>query len=123
MDLDTVEVRVNRLLGSVSNEKQKDSYISSAVSSTKGLRQLPGIQMTDSSAYHNRVAVAPAFTNLPACSGDVSPHTVFTSQSKLGMRSTFISHKSQHTFNHFLPVIFWQDMYHRITRWPQLILL
>jgi hypothetical protein len=62
MDLDTVEVRVNNYL--------------------RSLRQLPGIQMTDLSAYHNRVA--PGFTNFPAHGGDVPPHTAFTSQSKLG---------------------------------------
>ena len=83
MDLDTVEGRVNDLLRSFPYRNQRDPWISSAVPSTKDLRQLPGIQMTDSSVYHNRVA--PAFTNLPAHSGDVPPHTVFTSQSKLGL--------------------------------------
>ena len=75
MDLDTVEGRVNDLLRSFPYRNQRDPWISSAVPSTKDLRQLPGIQMTDSSV---------AFTNLPAHSGDVPPHTVFTSQSKLG---------------------------------------
>lgn len=78
LDLETVEGRVNDLLRSFLYRKQRDPWISSAVPSTKDLRQLPGIQMTDSSVYHNRVA--PAFTNLPAHSGDVPPHTVFTSK-------------------------------------------
>lgn len=82
MDPETVEGRVNDLLRSFPNRKQRDPWISSAVPSTKDFLQLPGIQITDSSVYHNRAA--PAFINFPAHSGDVPQHTMFTSQSKLG---------------------------------------
>ncbi|PVH37653.1 hypothetical protein PAHAL_5G053700 [Panicum hallii] len=78
MDLNTLEVRVNSLLSSVSNRNRRGSGISSAASSTKNLQQLPGIQMADSSVYHD--IVAPAFANLPACARDVPTHTIFTSQ-------------------------------------------
>jgi len=82
MDLSTLEVRVNYLLSSVSYRNQKDPWISSAASPTTSLHQLPGIQMSDSSVYHNRFD--PAFTNLPARARDVHAHTMFASQSKLG---------------------------------------
>jgi E1A/CREB-binding protein len=82
MDLDTLEARVDALLSSVSYRNHRDSWVSSAAASAKNLHQLPGIQMTDSSVYHD--VVAPGFTNLPACATDVPTHTVFTSQSKLG---------------------------------------
>ncbi|XP_034580614.1 probable histone acetyltransferase HAC-like 3 isoform X2 [Setaria viridis] len=78
MDLSTLEVRVNALLNSVSHRNHRDSWISSAAPSTKNLQQLPGIQMIDSSVYHERVD--PAFTNLPACARDMPTHTMFTSQ-------------------------------------------
>ena len=82
MDLNTLEVRVNALLSSVSNRNHRGSVISSAASSTKNLQQLPGIQMADSSVYHD--IVAPAFANMPVCARDVPTHSIFTSQSKLG---------------------------------------
>ena len=82
MDLSTLEVRVNYLLSSVSYRNQKDPWISSAASPTTSLHQLPGIQMSDSSVYHN--IFDPAFTNLPARARDVHAHTMFASQSKLG---------------------------------------
>lgn len=78
MDLDTIEARVNDLLRSFLYGNQRDPWISSAVPSTKDLRQLPGIQMTDSSVYHNRVV--PGFTNLPARPGGIPSHAVFTAQ-------------------------------------------
>ncbi|KAG2610941.1 probable histone acetyltransferase HAC-like 3 isoform X2 [Panicum virgatum] len=78
MDLSTLEVRVNYLLSSVSYRNQKDPWISSAASPTTSLHQLPGIQMSDSSVYHNRFD--PAFTNLLARARDVHAHTMFASQ-------------------------------------------
>ncbi|CAL5078482.1 unnamed protein product [Urochloa decumbens] len=72
MDLNTLEVRLNDLLNSVSYRNQRDSWISSTAPSTINLQQLPGIQMTDISVYHDRVD--PAFTSLPAHAGDVPTH-------------------------------------------------
>jgi E1A/CREB-binding protein len=81
MDPSTVEVRVNTFLSSLSHRNHRDSRISSPAPWTQNLQQLPGIQMIDSSVYHERVD--PAFTNLTACARDVPTHTMFTSQSKL----------------------------------------
>ncbi|OEL25360.1 putative histone acetyltransferase HAC-like 3, partial [Dichanthelium oligosanthes] len=78
MDLNTLEVRVNALVSSVSYRNHRDSLISSAASPAKNLQQLPGIQMADSTVYHD--IVAPSFTNLPACARDVPTHTMCGSQ-------------------------------------------
>ncbi|CAO2170527.1 unnamed protein product [Urochloa humidicola] len=80
MDINTLEVRVNDLLNSLLYRNQRDSWVSSAPS-TMNLQQLPGIQMTDYSVYHDKVD--PAFTSLPAHARDVPAHSMFTSQSYL----------------------------------------
>lgn len=95
MDLNTLEVRVNALLRSLSSGNHRDSWMSSTAVSSNNFHELPGIQMTDSSVYHD--IVAPAFNNVPGAR-DVPTHAMFTSQSKLElgmMSSTFIS---QHPF-------------------------
>lgn len=75
MDLNTLEVRVNSLLRSLSRENHR------AAISTNNFHELPGIQMTGSCVY--RDTVSPAFNNVPG-SRDVPTHAMFTSQSKLG---------------------------------------
>ncbi|KAL6658234.1 hypothetical protein ACP70R_003820 [Stipagrostis hirtigluma subsp. patula] len=78
MDLDTVEVRVNAVLNSVSFGSHRDSWMSSAASSAQNLHQLPGRQVWDSSTNH--VVGAPGFTNLPSYARDLSTVTVLTPQ-------------------------------------------
>ncbi|XP_062197213.1 probable histone acetyltransferase HAC-like 3 isoform X2 [Phragmites australis] len=78
MDLNTVEVRVNAMLSSISFDSHRDSWLPSATSSTQNLEQLTRIQVPDSTIYHG--TVGPGFTNAPSCARDVSTHTVFTSQ-------------------------------------------
>ncbi|XP_062196982.1 probable histone acetyltransferase HAC-like 3 isoform X2 [Phragmites australis] len=78
MDLNTVEIRVNAVLSSISFGSHRDFWLSSAVSSTQNLQQLTGIQVPDSSIYHGRVG--PGFTNAPSYARDVSTRIVFPSQ-------------------------------------------